>query len=109
MILCLAVEDLIGCVDTLCGPLLVVPAEVSTPNIITPNNDQVNDLLSFKYLDFYPANHLKVLNRWGNVVFEQEGYANTWNGGDLSDGVYFFVLTLTEKNQTYSGFFHLAR
>jgi hypothetical protein len=43
------------------------------------------------------------------VVFEQEGYANTWNGGDLSDGVYFFVLTLNEKNQTYSGFFHLAR
>ena len=108
-VLCLAVEDAMGCVDTLCGPLMVVPAEVSIPNIITPNNDQVNDLLAFEYLDFYPANHLKILNRWGNVVFEQEGYANTWDGADLSDGVYFFVLTLTEKNQTYSGFFHISR
>lgn len=107
--LCLAVEDLIGCVDTLCKPLLVVPAEVKAPNIITPNKDQINDLLAFEYLDFYPANHLKVFNRWGAVVFEQSSYANTWGGGDLTDGVYFYLLTLTEKNQTYSGFFHLIR
>ena len=108
-VLCLAVQDAVGCVDTLCSPFIVVPAEVATPNVITPNNDGKNDLLAFEYLDFYPENQLRILNRWGAVVFEQTGYANTWDGDELTDGVYFYVLTLTEKNQTYSGFFHLIR
>ncbi len=108
-VLCLAVQDAVGCVDTLCAPFLVVPAEVSTPNVITPNNDGKNDFLAFEYLDFYPENQLLILNRWGAVVFEQSGYANNWDGGELTDGIYFYALTLTEKNQTYSGFFHLIR
>jgi len=65
--------------------------------------------LAFTYLEFYPENTLQVLNRWSNVVYEKDGYANTWDGGDLVDGIYYFTLTLTEKNQTYSGFFHLIR
>jgi gliding motility-associated-like protein len=108
-VLCLAIQDAVGCVDTLCSPFVVVPAEVATPNVITPNNDGKNDILSFEYLEFYPENSLRILNRWGGVVFEQNGYANTWDGGALIDGVYFYVLTITEKNQTYSGFFHLIR
>ena len=108
-VLCLAIQDAVGCVDTLCSPFIVVPAEVATPNVITPNNDGKNDLLAFEYLEFYPENQLRILNRWGAVVFEQTGYANTWDGDELTDGVYFYVLTLTEKNQTYSGFFHLIR
>jgi gliding motility-associated-like protein len=108
-VLCLAIQDAVGCVDTLCSPFIVVPAEVATPNVITPNNDGKNDLLAFEYLEFYPENQLRILNRWGAVVFEQTGYANTWDGDELTDGVYFYVLTLTEKNQTYSGYFHLIR
>jgi gliding motility-associated-like protein len=108
-VLCLAIQDAVGCVDTLCSPFIVVPAEVATPNVITPNNDGKNDFLAFEYLEFYPENQLRILNRWGAVVFEQTGYANTWDGDELTDGVYFYVLTLTEKNQTYSGFFHLIR
>lgn len=108
-LLCLVVEDLVGCVDSLCEPLLIVPAEITAPNIITPNNDQLNDRLIFKDLDFYPDNQLQVFNRWGNRVFEQNSYQNTWEGDDLTDGIYFYILTLKEKNQTYSGFFHLQR
>ncbi|MFM7566367.1 MAG: gliding motility-associated C-terminal domain-containing protein, partial [Flavobacteriales bacterium] len=107
--LCLAIQDAVGCVDTLCLPLIVVPAEVKTPNIITPNGDGKNDALAFQYLEFYPQNELKVLNRWGSVVFEQASYANTWEGGDLTEGVYFYTLIIKEKNQTYTGFFHLVR
>ncbi|MFZ9581409.1 MAG: gliding motility-associated C-terminal domain-containing protein [Crocinitomicaceae bacterium] len=107
--LCLAVQDAVGCVDTLCSPLIVVPAEIQTPNIITPNGDGKNETLAFQYLEFYPANELKILNRWGTLIYEQSGYANTWSGDGFTDGVYFFVLTLKEKNQTYSGFFHLVR
>lgn len=105
----MAIQDAVGCVDTLCLPLIVVPAEVKTPNIITPNGDGKNDALAFQYLEFYPQNELKVLNRWGSVVFEQASYANTWEGGDLTEGVYFYTLIIKEKNQTYTGFFHLVR
>lgn len=108
-VLCLAVQDAVGCVDTLCEPFMVVPAEVSTPNVITPNDDGINDLLAFEYLEFYPENHLLILNRWGTVVYEQDGYMNNWNGENFTDGVYFYVLNISEKNQTYSGFFHLIR
>ena len=87
------------------GALLVSLAS----SIVARNNDGKNDLLAFEYLEFYPENQLRILNRWGAVVFEQTGYANTWDGDELTDGVYFYVLTLTEKNQTYSGFFHLIR
>ena len=108
-VLCLAIQDAIGCVDTLCAPFMVVPAEVSTPNVITPNGDNVNDALVFEYLEFYPDNQLQILNRWGNVIYTKSAYNNDWNGGDLEDGVYFYTLHINEKNLSYTGFFHLIR
>jgi len=46
-----------------------------------------------------PDNRLIVFNRWGDVVFEQRGYDNTWGGANdvgepLPDGTYYYILYL---------------
>jgi gliding motility-associated-like protein len=106
--LCLIVQDEFACVDTACSTLIVAPAEVHIPNVITPNADGINDNLVFEYLDFYPDNHLKIFNRWGNMIFEQNNYQNNWDGGEFSDGTYFFLLEVVEKNVVYSGFIQIV-
>lgn len=107
--LCLAIQDEVGCVDTLCAPIAVVPASVSIPNVITPNNDGINDELIFEYLEFYPENILQIFNRWGNLLYEKQGYLNDWNGEKYTEGTYFFTLKILEKNETYTGFFNLFK
>jgi gliding motility-associated-like protein len=107
--MCLAVESNTLCADTVCQLIQVVPATVIPPNVITANNDQINDLLEFKYLEFYPNNSLVVLNRWGNVVFEKEGYSNDWNGDNLNAGTYFYTLIVNDGEQEYKGFIQIVR
>ena len=81
------------------------------PNIITTNNDGYNDVFIItqdgnngenqgfksnserpKINDFYITNELIIFNRWGQKVFEQQNYQNDWDGENLKDGVYFYVL-----------------
>ncbi len=107
--MCLAVESNSLCADSVCQLIQVVPATVIPPNVITANNDQINDLLEFKYLEFYPNNSLVVLNRWGNVVFEKVGYANDWDGDDLNAGTYFYTLIVNDGEQEYKGFIQIVR
>ena len=107
--MCLTVESNTQCADTVCQLIQVVPATVIPPNVITANNDQINDLLAFKYLEFYPNNVLVVLNRWGNVVFEKEGYSNDWNGDNLNAGTYFYTLIVNDGEQEYKGFIQIVR
>lgn len=103
---CLIVETADGCNDTVCKTYLVLSREIIAPNVISPNGDGVNDYLIFKYLEYYPNSILKVYNRWGNLVYESDDYKNDWdgknqyNGKILSDGTYYYVLTLKE-GKTY--------
>ncbi|MES2386848.1 MAG: gliding motility-associated C-terminal domain-containing protein [Bacteroidota bacterium] len=60
------------------------------PNVITPGGDGHNDNLAF-----YGVSRditLKVYNRWGHEVYSKHPYDNTWNGDDLPNGVYYYVL-----------------
>lgn len=81
------------------------------PNIITPNGDGANDVFIItqdnrndnsqqfksagiypKVNDFYISNELIIFNRWSQKVYQQSNYQNDWDGENLSDGVYYFVL-----------------
>lgn len=75
-------------------------------NIITPNGDGKNDELYFGDLKDYPDNSLKIFNRWGNTVFEAEGYQHrgklfdgTRHGERLPSDTYYYILKLGD--QTY--------
>jgi|GEM_PF-4047566 len=75
------------------------------PNIITPNYDQINDVIS---IDMKGLKELRVqiYNRWGEIVQKGIHYNNgssnsiyLWDGScwknPCSDGVYFYVLDYT--------------
>lgn len=105
---CLTVLTGQGCSQEFCDTITVVPAEIELPNIVTPNDDAVNDLLEVKYLQFFPENEIKVYNRWGNIVFQKKNYMNDWNAKSVSDGVYFYVVSITGGKE-YTQILHVAK
>ncbi len=67
------------------------------PNVISPNDDGINDFFFISELLFFEPIHLKVYDRWGRKVFEDKNYKNDWNGVNnrgraLPEGTYFYVL-----------------
>lgn len=66
------------------------------PNIFSPNGDGVNDFLYLIDPDQFPGTEVMVYNRWGKLVYHSTNYQNNWNGGDLSDGTYFYTMTLPD-------------
>jgi gliding motility-associated-like protein len=92
-----------SCADSICTVYLVEPEEILVPNVITPNGDGQNDALVFTNLEFFPGSKLKIYNRWGEVVYESDDYRNDWRGG-VSDGTYYFVLSVATLNQQKTGF-----
>ena len=100
-----------NCDTSLYLSLGVKTVKLLIPNIITPNNDGINDVFiitqsnsgsnssnlntSSNYPginDFYKSNELIIFNRWGQKVLQQKNYQNDWDGGKQKDGVYFYVL-----------------
>jgi hypothetical protein len=69
------------------------PAEtrfIFLPNVITPNGDDRNEF--FVLDEKLSGSDLLILNRWGGEVFHSFNYQNTWNGGDLSTGEYYYLI-----------------
>jgi gliding motility-associated-like protein len=114
-----AIVDNTCAIDTVEFELLLVDCQNTDssensfefPNVITPNNDGINDLFE---IDNLPENtEVIILNRWGNVVFSSENYQNNWDGKDdsgrtLVDGVYTYKFT-TKAGKSGHGFVHLIK
>jgi len=83
------------------------------PNVITPNNDGMNDLLRIPCVDSDSQSQLKVFNRWGDLVYETATYRNDWggtyNGNPLPNGTYFYVLQMGTKAESMQGYFTIVR
>ena len=82
------------------------------PNVFTPNGDGVNDRWEITGLEAFPDNTLQIVNRWGVLVFEADGYTNNWTGDNLSEGTYFYVFKWSDSaNTSYekTGFITLVR
>ena len=104
----------VGC-DT-AWVLIDVQCEVSDSlcifNGFSPNGDGVNDTWVIKGIENYPDNHVEVYNRWGNIVFEMDGYRGTWDGSwsnvILPIGTYFYVVDIGDE-EIYRGFLQINR
>jgi gliding motility-associated-like protein len=83
------------------------------PNVITPNNDGINDSLDIaSHYKTCQEFELQIFNRWGNLVYEQTLNSEMFSGSsnsssDLPDGVYFYKLVYDEKVKT--GYLHIVR
>jgi gliding motility-associated-like protein len=77
-------------------PLIQKPL-LHVPNAFTPNSDNLND--SWYVSDVFVRDyHLKVFNRWGQLVFETTDKNNKWNAVDLGGNpvpsdVYVYLIT----------------
>jgi large repetitive protein len=92
------------------------------PNIITPNNDEINDFLVIPCLDteLYPNNELVIYNQWGDRVFEAAPYSNNpqqaWKGTlfgeegkNLPDATYFYIFKPTPDHAGLKGYIEIFR
>src|SRR5690606_2377613 len=68
--------------------------DLFVPNIITPNDDGINDYLVVVGYENYDQIELLVFNSWGTEVFRDTDYRNSWNGESLYEDVYYYVLHL---------------
>ena len=120
-----------GCDTTFSANIIVLPVKLKIPNIFTPNGDGVNDFFiidndptfnvegneentntrGFEYesynalSDYYLRTELTIFNRWGRIVYKSEDYKNDWDGGNLPDATYFYVLECVGEynNHRYQG------
>ena len=89
--------------------------DCSIPNIITPNNDRVNDVLRISCLEDFAVNNSKlaIFNEWGSMVYEAAPYKNDWDGkfkgSDLPSGTYFYVFDAGDGSTVQKGFLIIKR
>ncbi|MDQ6531411.1 gliding motility-associated C-terminal domain-containing protein [Flavobacterium sp. LHD-85] len=82
-------------------------------NEFSPNDDGQNDYFYIDCIERYPNNQLEIFNRWGNLVYYQKGYKNTWDGKaegsakTLPEGTYFYILDLGDGSKKTSGWLYL--
>ena len=120
-----------GCDTTYTHTVKVEPVKLKIPNVFTPNGDGTNDYFIIS-LDggsdlkgtrdgdggsgaeyegyeplsrYYESTELTIFNRWGRVVYHSKDYQNDWDGDNLSDGTYFYVLKChgLKNDATYQG------
>jgi gliding motility-associated-like protein len=105
-----------------------LPEGVIVPNAFSPNGDGVNDRFIIEGAESLDV-ALYVYNRWGNIVYSNSNYNNSWEGntsnvqdpgnatkislgtGDskLPDGTYFYIVEFADQSKRYSGFVELRR
>jgi gliding motility-associated-like protein len=87
-----------------------IPPSVVFPQGLTPNGDGLNDVLIFTIVDQIgcPSNYansdITIFNRWGQRVFVQEPYENSWggqtfDGKELPAGVYYYTLRIRRQDR----------
>ncbi|MBW8682939.1 Ig-like domain-containing protein [Chitinophaga rhizophila] len=74
--------------------VVITATDINVPNLFTPNGDGKNDFFEIRGLNQYAENELIIVNRWGNEVYRQKGYQNTWKGDGLNEGTYYYLLRI---------------
>ncbi|MCW3467174.1 DUF7927 domain-containing protein [Chitinophaga nivalis] len=88
-----------------------VGGDLFIPNVITPNGDGKNDRFVIPGLNKYPGSSLFIYNRWGNMVYQSKNYDNKWDGHELNEGTYYYILKLNtpQGERNYKGWIELLR
>jgi large repetitive protein len=83
----------------------------SAPTVFSPNGDGKNDMWVIRKLNGYPINEVSVFNRAGTEVYRKSGYKSDWNGSDLPEGTYYYVIKINDDNniRNFSGFVTIVR
>jgi len=86
--------------------------ELVVPNVFTPNGDGLNDYFYITNLEYYPENTLIIQDRKGKIIYRKKEYRNDWNGVNVPDVTYFYILTYRNTNNeniTLKGVVYIIR
>lgn len=106
-------ESSLGCVTALDTVFVKVYQGFIVPNAFSPNGDNINDVWNITAIDALDAPVVKVMNRYGTLVFESTGYEKPWNGRcrneDVPVGVYYYIIDLKNGMKPVTGSLTLIR
>lgn len=116
-------RDTSGCLDFDTLEILVdIPNLIFTPNVFSPNNDGLNDYLSFYSVDkSLVLTNVQIFDRWGQLIHhsqdqefnnDKEGWDGTFQDKMLNPGVYIYRIEYEHPDQgsiTYKGAVTLVR
>ncbi|MCZ6898868.1 MAG: gliding motility-associated C-terminal domain-containing protein, partial [Bacteroidetes bacterium] len=96
--------------------------DIETFNGISKNGDGSNEIFEIACISLFPENNVKIFNRTGTLVWEDNGYDNVsiffegnateglnLIGTDLPDGTYFYVIDKRDGSKPLAGFLELLR
>jgi gliding motility-associated-like protein len=90
------------------GPTVVyIQCPLIPSNVFSPNDDGVNDVFVVINTDDYPDAQIWIYNRWGELVYQKDGYRNDWNGThyqnnkELAEGVYYYIVVPNSPKYIY--------
>ena len=106
-----------GCDTTFTKFIDVKPVKLYIPNVFTPGtspgandrfvitDDPGKQVVEESLSKFYLSSKLTVFNRAGRTVFTADNYDNSWDGDNLPDGVYYYVLEChgTKSDDVFKG------
>lgn len=82
-------------------------------NLFTPNGDGINDTWHIKDIEKYPESEVFVYNIYGKLIYTKKGYTNDWqgtyNGADVPDGTYYYVLRFEDNDKISKGSLDILR
>ncbi len=80
-------------------------ATIKVPNVFTPSDGAPNERFEIVSAS---RERLKILNRWGKLVYENSDYQDDWTGEDVPAGVYYYEVTI-ENETTCTGWVQVLR
>ena len=85
---------------------------IKIPNAFSPNGDTYNETFVIEGIQEYPDAKFEVYNKFGKLIFKSSKYQNEWNGradsGIVTEGTYFYILKLTEK-ESQTGYIQVKK
>jgi gliding motility-associated-like protein len=101
--------------DNVPTDIILPSTEIFVPEVFTPNGDGKNDLFVIKGIEGRKVK-LMIFNRWGNKVYENGNYDNSWDGtpntgglmigsGKVPQGVYYYIVEFLDGDgEKFTGY-----
>jgi gliding motility-associated-like protein len=67
------------------------------PNLITPNNDGINDCFEIRDIEKFSSVYVAIYSRDKKLIYENKKYDNSWCPTDVPDGVYFCCVKVSDE------------
>ncbi|AHM62162.1 hypothetical protein D770_19555 [Flammeovirgaceae bacterium 311] len=107
--------------------VIVLDVRLPLPGLIvyqgvSPNQDNSNDYWRIEHIERYPENLVRLYDRFGALVFEQQGYNNTDKiftgqgnkglrpgGNELPEGTYYYKISTSANAPELQGYIVLKK